>query len=391
MIPIEVDYSYSEIPLHLATNFTPKNNNHYFFDEYFGGVTLFPSNVFEDINGYSNEYWGWGYEDDDLLHRCKLKRLVLNEIEQKTTGGSVAGLKFNGESYVEVKNMVNLDIPTTFFVSFYPDNILCDDKRYDDTYCILSIPKFDLWISYNSYKRYDFVLYGSEKDVVYINSEIKPNYKTTIAVTINPKSKNITMYQDGEFMGEKTYNNRISNKIENDFMYIGAKDSNTNHFRGLIHSVAIFNKILLDREIREISNNQFFGLTYNFGKYRSSDSLISYYDAKIIKNNELIDLTDNKNNGKIVGCEPAGYTFDKIKKIRVPFRRESTFKILPHEENGFVNGSWKNMTTRYNQIKFYNEVSRGKYDTQKDGLSNCEYELTSHTKVDNLTHVIVSI
>jgi hypothetical protein len=30
------------------------------FDTYFGGVTLFPVKAFEEIDGYSNKYWGWG-------------------------------------------------------------------------------------------------------------------------------------------------------------------------------------------------------------------------------------------------------------------------------------------------------------------------------------------
>ena len=68
MIPIDVDYSYSEFPIHLATGFI--NSKREIFDTYFGGVTMFPIDLFEKIDGYSNKYWGWGYEDDDLLLRC---------------------------------------------------------------------------------------------------------------------------------------------------------------------------------------------------------------------------------------------------------------------------------------------------------------------------------
>ena len=35
------------------------------------------------VNGYSNNYWGWGYEDDDLLFRCKEKFVKLDEIKIK--------------------------------------------------------------------------------------------------------------------------------------------------------------------------------------------------------------------------------------------------------------------------------------------------------------------
>ena len=69
MIPKDVDYSYSDIPLHLATNFSSSKNNEV-FDQYFGGVTMFPTEAFDKINGYSNKYWGWGFEDNELLFRC---------------------------------------------------------------------------------------------------------------------------------------------------------------------------------------------------------------------------------------------------------------------------------------------------------------------------------
>ena len=34
-------------------------------------VTAFTEEAFRSINGYSNRYWGWGGEDDDLYHRMR--------------------------------------------------------------------------------------------------------------------------------------------------------------------------------------------------------------------------------------------------------------------------------------------------------------------------------
>ena len=391
MIPVDVDYSYSDIPLHLSTNFIPKTINRIVFDEYFGGVTLFPVEVFEKINGYSNQYWGWGYEDNDLLYRCKINRIDLDKKEMKMMGGNSAALQFNGGSYVKSKNVLDINKPVTFFVSFYPDDIVCDPEEYDDTYTVISIPQFKLSISYNSYQRYNFVTYNTKEEVISVNSTIKPNYKTTICVTVDPTAKTIVMYQDGEYVNETTYDGEIFSDGMDNHIYLGASDPNKNHFRGSISTVAIFNKLLPEREMMELSKNQFFGLTYNFGKYKSSDSLAVYYDPKFIKNDYLRDLSGLDNDGEIINCKPVGYVFEQTKILQIPHRRPSTFKLLPHEENGYVNGSWKNITTRYNQLKFHNEVCEGHGDTKNDGLNNCEYKELNFGKVNNVTHILVHI
>lgn len=111
MLPIDVDYSYSDKPLHLATDFILNSDEkeRETFDEYFGGVTLFPVEVFKKINGYSNKYWAWGYEDTDLLYRCVKHSIDLDTLKLKNLGRKGKSLKFNGlTSMVKAKKCYQL-------------------------------------------------------------------------------------------------------------------------------------------------------------------------------------------------------------------------------------------------------------------------------------------
>ncbi len=76
MIPEEVDYSYVTQPTHgfhaikhLGYKLSANSN--------YGGVNFFNKEDFVKINGYSNEFWGWGGEDNDLLSRVKDKGFSL--------------------------------------------------------------------------------------------------------------------------------------------------------------------------------------------------------------------------------------------------------------------------------------------------------------------------
>jgi len=39
------------------------------FKSFLGGVSALTSTQFELVNGYSNKFYGWGGEDDDILNR----------------------------------------------------------------------------------------------------------------------------------------------------------------------------------------------------------------------------------------------------------------------------------------------------------------------------------
>ena len=98
MLPVKVDYSYADRPTQLANRFIYEVGvERTISDEYFGGVTIFPVEQFEDINGYSNDYWGWGFEDNDLLLRCKEKGIPLGNRFYRQDGQNGIGIEFNGD------------------------------------------------------------------------------------------------------------------------------------------------------------------------------------------------------------------------------------------------------------------------------------------------------
>ena len=67
MLPQKADYSFPENPVHLATK-VQQFRYRMPYPTYFGGVVLFSKDDFIKVDGFSNEFWGWGSEDDEMYN-----------------------------------------------------------------------------------------------------------------------------------------------------------------------------------------------------------------------------------------------------------------------------------------------------------------------------------
>lgn len=108
MLPIKADYSFPLCPTHLAayaSQFKDKKISGLAYPEYFGGVTLINKDDFYKIDGFSNNYWGYGAEDDDLLYR--IKKHDLTWIRREGVFESLPH-PYNGESMAHEINLMRL-------------------------------------------------------------------------------------------------------------------------------------------------------------------------------------------------------------------------------------------------------------------------------------------
>ena len=115
MLPLVSYYSRVFNPTHLAAE-AEQFGFKLPYNGYFGGVTLFDKNSFQRVNGFSNDYWGWGAEDDDILFRCKVL-----EIKTSRKKGRYQSLKH--EKNIQ-KNLYNENLRKFFG---FRDSINLDD------------------------------------------------------------------------------------------------------------------------------------------------------------------------------------------------------------------------------------------------------------------------
>jgi len=88
LLPIneQLLYKYPEDgPFHVAS---PELHPKYHYQTFVGGILLVKREHFEQMNGMSNKYWGWGLEDDEFYVRIKDAGLQVTRPVNISTGTS---------------------------------------------------------------------------------------------------------------------------------------------------------------------------------------------------------------------------------------------------------------------------------------------------------------
>ena len=83
-----------EMPIHIANLWTEK----YAHKDFLGGIISFKKEDFEKINGFPNNFWGWGGEDDSVYNRLSASEIpVLKPFSEKISD-KIIGLEHPSEA-----------------------------------------------------------------------------------------------------------------------------------------------------------------------------------------------------------------------------------------------------------------------------------------------------
>ena len=402
MLPEDVDYSYSDKPLHLATHLQEHDYETTFFD-YFGGVTMFTKEDFKTINGFSNEYWGWGFEDDDLLIRCVESDL---ELDKEESGSGEINEKesflLNGNnSYIKLsgKNTILLEDDFTICTYVKPEQIKISKNKEYDEYPIVSIPGYNIGLFYNSFRRFFVQVYDMDKKPYSITSDILGERWVHLTMKYEVpgmlKASNkwlVTFYINGEEVGNIEMDNEILN-LSSDNIFLGTtneKDRNTDFFNGLISNIEIYDIALGNEEILEIYKNPKKSRLRNSNKFKSSSFLTTQILPEISSEESAIDLS-----GTYEVSLNNIYLYKSVQSLKSfqpkPHRRNCRFTSLKHQKNSSEGFRWIHKSTRKNQLKFYNEV-RDNFDNFRiDGLNTLRYKELKKEEKDLVTKISIEL
>ena len=363
----ECDYSYPETtPIHIATKLS-KYQYGLGYDQYFGGVVLFTKEQAERTNGYSNDYWDWGQEDDDLFWRCHFEEMTTGRTIKVDNNKTIA--KFDGEKSAifiptnrEISSCLHNDhtITLTFNAEQQDEKVPIwlvgdENKRFIEYPLLRKDGSWTWGLSFNNSRAVTMNVFDRTNMRHYNWAKRYEGMWTQVTLSYNSEEKSAYFYINDELICQMNgIKENTPFPINNDLkthdtikpFILGFCPHTNTRYKGKICDFKIYNKFFSN--INDIpKNTDDIVLDFNF----NNENIIKQ-DVEIV--NEDIEIIENV----------------------VPFRRDGRFYCLPHIDEGFINGRWaKGETTARNEKRFVTEMQQRKIDYKKDGLNNLNFKL----------------
>ena len=365
MIPEEgTDYSFpSDNPVHLATQISQMDYKLKYF-EYFGGAVLFSKDQVLATNGYSNNYWDWGMEDDDLFWRCHLEGMT--NVTYSDLNTYPTHFYFNGkDSKVTIPKEV---LPKGFFQREFEISVLTKAEHQQEKaqihligdnnakffeYPIFRIPGEDFGLSFNNSRAMTLQFFNTFHQHNYMWRKRYANQWTWLTAKFHPRNKTVRFLVNGveadADLGHGTpsplvYNGKLNTKYKEKDLYLGYTPTFEENYPGKRFKGGIGEVIIKSK-----------GETVF--KLSESNKIVSE-NVEIVKEDMLL--------------------YNAI----IPHRREGRFRCLPHKDEGLVNGKWsKGETTAANERRYVLNMQQGKINYKEDGINQVKYSLVSEEKL----------
>ena len=380
MIPEKgVDYSYpKDNPIHIATNISQMEYG-LKYHEYFGGAVLFTKEQVEATNGYSNDYWDWGMEDDDLFWRCHLEGLT-NDTYLDVPFTKRRYLSFDGDgSWARVPNNRNFK---NFTSSSHTVSILCRAYQLPDKipvhligskktpfveFPILRVPGYDYGISFNNSRALTLQYWNSFNQHNYMWLKRYEGQWSWVTVVFDNSNNLSHFYLNGTEVDSKAGHGsespwKYSGKLKSyglKRIYLGTTPSYgekdpAKFFKGDIADIKIWNRALSNEEVSTIH------------KEIPTDGLIYKYNIDMLEKFNTKEVTED-----VI-----------VPNSIIPHRRTGRFECLPHKDEGLVNGKWaKGETTARNERRYVLEMQKGEWKYKEDGIKQVKYNLVGEEKL----------
>ena len=383
MIPEEgADYSFpKDNPRHIATKISQMQYG-LKYHEYFGGAVVFSKEQVMNTNGYSNDYWDWGMEDDDLFWRCHLEGYTnttyLNEKKVNQTfakfNGNTSAIKIPFERKYRGLTTKSHTI-STLVRCFQQEEknkifLIGDRENKYVEYPIFRLPGYDYGLSFNNSRALSLTFWNNFNQHNYMWIKRYDSQWSWVTAVFDNDKKTSHFYLNGTEVDSKAGHGSPSphswiGKLKHyglTDIYLGHTptfpDKYHGFFKGDIAKTYAWKRALTPQEVK------------NLHKELPQEELVLDLDFNNPK-------TDFQQSDITYGAEEV-----MIPNSIVPHRVEGRFRCLPHKDEGLVNGKWaKGDTTAANEKRFVLKMQQGKINYKEDGIKQVEYKLIGEEKL----------